>query len=125
MDKRKIFSIKEVLLILPIIIVGALIWLFFSLSPKADSLVIEKNGQVVESLSLLQLSEPKEIVVEGEITVKIMVSSDGAWVEYSECPDKVCVRTGKITAAGESALCLPARVSIRLVGSGGSDGVTY
>ena len=125
MDKRKIFSIKEILLILPIVIVGAVIWLFFSLSPRAESLVIEKNGQIVDTISLSQLSEPKEIVVEGEITVKIMVSPDGAWVEYSECPDKVCVRTGKITAAGESSLCLPARVSIRLVGSGGSDGVTY
>ena len=125
MDKRKIFSIKEILLILPIVIVGAVIWLFFSLSPRAESLVIEKNGQIVDTISLSQLSGPKEIVVEGEITVKIMVSPDGAWVEYSECPDKVCVRTGKNTAAGESSLCLPARVSIRLVGSGGSDGVTY
>ncbi len=125
MDKRKIFSKREILFVLPIVLIGAVIWLVFALSPKATAAVIEKNGSVMETIQLANLTQDRELVVEGDITVKIMVSRDGAWVEYSECPDKVCVRTGKITAAGQSAVCLPARVSVRLIGSGGSDGVTY
>ena len=44
----------------------------------------------------------------------------------STCPDQECVQTGQLTRAGESAICLPARVTLRLEGGGDSvDATVY
>ena len=42
---------------------------------------------------------------------------EGIEVKASNCPTQDCVHTGVITQAGESIVCLPARLSIQLQGS--------
>jgi len=37
-------------------------------------------------------------------------------VQYADCPDKVCVRTGWISMPGEIIVCLPYRVIIKISG---------
>lgn len=37
--------------------------------------------------------------------------------ESSDCPDKVCVRSGKLHLAGQSAACLPNGVIIKIISS--------
>ena len=76
---------------------------------------------------LSALAGPKEVTVEGDggIEVTVRLSPQGAQVIRSGCRDQVCVRTGLITRAGESALCLPAKVSVRLTGGSGGDAQTY
>ncbi len=48
--------------------------------------------------------------------VLIHVYKDGsiAFVE-SDCPDKVCIHSGKLSIAGESAACLPNKIVIKIV----------
>lgn len=36
----------------------------------------------------------------------------------SDCPDKLCVLTGKLRRAGQIAACLPRKVYIKIVGTG-------
>lgn len=40
----------------------------------------------------------------------------GLCVAWSDCPTQDCVRTGTITRSGQSIVCLPARIIIRLEG---------
>ena len=40
----------------------------------------------------------------------------GVRVEEADCPTQDCVHTGTITRAGQSIVCLPARIIIRLEG---------
>lgn len=40
----------------------------------------------------------------------------GLQVAHSDCPTQDCVRTGAITRSGQSIVCLPARIVIRLEG---------
>ena len=49
----------------------------------------------------------------------------GVRVSSSDCPSQDCVHTGTITRSGQSIVCLPARISIQLVGdqSSGADAV--
>ena len=53
------------------------------------------------------------------------LSPRGARVADSGCPDKTCVRAGILTQAGQSAVCLPGRVVLRLEGAGAADAETY
>jgi len=38
--------------------------------------------------------------------------------EESDCPDKICIHTGKISMVGQSAACLPNGILIKIVPSG-------
>ena len=42
----------------------------------------------------------------------------GICVAVSDCPSQDCVRTGMISRSGQSIVCLPARIIIRLEGGG-------
>ena len=46
----------------------------------------------------------------------------GVRVETSDCPTQDCVHTGTITRAGQSIVCLPARIIIQLQGGAQADG---
>ena len=41
---------------------------------------------------------------------------DGVRVEAADCPTQDCVHTGVISRGGQSIVCLPARIIIRLEG---------
>ena len=59
------------------------------------------------------LDEDREIAL-GHLTVRI---EDGAvWVEHADCADRTCERTGKITRAGQSIVCLPNGIVVKIVG---------
>jgi len=92
-------------------------------------------------LQLALLREPETVFIRtetGEVTYPLHV--DGAYtvcsaghtlvvsvlsgevsVTSSDCPGGDCMKKGVITRAGESIVCLPARVSITLEGGGDAD----
>lgn len=57
----------------------------------------------------------------GGYTLHVEENSAGVCVASSDCPTQDCVHTGTISRGGQSIVCLPARLSVRLVG--GDDGV--
>ena len=66
------------------------------------------------------LYEDREIKIESNgITLYVIIDSCAVWVSRSDCPDQVCVITGRIERGGESIICAPAGVAITIVGGGG------
>lgn len=90
----------------------------FYLRPS-DHLTCEilQNGAVVRTIPLTDAVE-ETITIEGEtVTNVIEITSGGVRFAESDCPDQVCVRSGLLTRAGQSAVCLPNRVIVRLTGA--------
>lgn len=56
--------------------------------------------------------------------VVIAVENGRARFVSSDCPDHLCVNSGWLSQAGQSAACLPAGVVLRITGDGGVDAVT-
>lgn len=128
MEKRKLFSRKEwplfALLILGLL-AGALA---LYAQPRGVSAVVEVDGQAVAQRGLAGLAGQEELAVSGENGIEWIVefSPDGARVISANCPDKTCQRVGQLTRAGESAVCLPGRMVLRLEGGEASaDAQTY
>jgi len=116
--KRKYLRLWDLLVLFIVILVASLSVLFFVIKGKEGSLVavIRVDGKVYSEVSLSELSEPYEVSVsveDGEVMVQL--SPDGAEVISSPCKDKLCVNTGKLSKSGQSAVCLPERVSVELV----------
>lgn len=115
----------DALVALAVILLAAALALAAWGGGKSGSLtaVISVNGLVTETVNLSRLSRPevRELNANG-YTLHVHLSSDGAEVIDSTCPNQVCVHTGHISRAGQSIVCLPARISVTLSG-GTEDGV--
>ncbi len=126
MSDRKLFGKREIVILTVLLLLcgaaGLLLWLL----PKGTAAVVERNGEVVLRQELSTLRGPVTYEVQGEngITLQMELSPTGAAVLSSECPDKICVHTGVLHRAGEAAVCLPARVVLRLEGAGAVDGIS-
>ena len=46
------------------------------------------------------------------VSLTVVIENGKAFVEKADCPDKVCVHSGKVSQSGESIVCIPAKVSI-------------
>ncbi|MDR1377516.1 MAG: NusG domain II-containing protein [Synergistaceae bacterium] len=74
---------------------------------------ITVNGQMDQ---LVPLSEKRFYYSPtGLPGVKIVVREETVGFVQSDCPDKICVHMGFLSLPGQSAVCLPNRVVIRVV----------
>lgn len=68
------------------------------------------------------LSEDRTLTIGDEIAYNILEISDGAAaVREANCGDHTCVRTGAVSRQGETIVCLPHRLTVRIEGGAASD----
>lgn len=114
---RKFFSLPDIF-VLGIVLLCTAIGFVLLFLPKAEGELyaeIKVHGELVNTVSLNSVSAPYEISVEGDLPVVLYVTPKGICFKESECPDRLCVNRGVISKSGESAVCLPAAVSLRIV----------
>jgi hypothetical protein len=82
------------------------------------------DGEVADVISLREdgLYSPP-----GRPAVRITVRGGAVGFTASDCPDKVCIHSGFLSLRGQSAVCLPNRVVVRVVAGDGDalDSTTY
>lgn len=103
------------------LVVGVILAAALPLTAKGGASVkITQDGQTVAELPLAQDSE----MTVG--TVKIVIEGGAAYIAESDCADKICVRTGRLKKVGDTAVCLPNKLVVTVVGDQSApDGVTY
>lgn len=70
------------------------------------------DGQCVASVDLDKVSESREIKV-GEGNV-VLVEKGKISMKSADCPDKLCVKQGKISTGSIPIVCLPNKIVIRI-----------
>lgn len=120
MEKRRITR-PEILCLLILLALAAALYLHGLQRPTGGTAVIEQDGKTLHRIAFASLSETETLSV-GDTVIE--VGPEGARFVTSPCPDQVCVRAGLCSRAGDTAVCLPQRVSIRITGDGGADAMT-
>lgn len=69
------------------------------------------------------LDEPRIFSIDGLPQVVFEVKDGAIAFIRSDCPDRICVNTGRLDRAGQLAACLPNRVSLRITGGHDDGGV--
>ena len=66
------------------------------------------------------------VKIEGNGGYNLLVIEGGeAWLSEADCPNGLCVKTGKIRYAGQSIVCLPHKLAVRILGGAAAlDAVT-
>ena len=124
----KIFRKWDLALIGGVLVLALILLFSFTFAEKGGIAVIEQNGVEWGRYPLLEQQEERILEIGGEYHVRLLLEPGAISFLSSDCPDHTCVRTGKLTQAGQGAVCLPARISIRILPSPGEtqgfDGIT-
>ncbi len=113
----------DIIIIAAILLASVALLLVMTLSRKEGAtVVVEIDGATVATYSL---SENGEYPLNGGTNV--LVIEDGkAYLNYSNCPDHTCEKTGKIQYVGQTIVCLPNLLTVTIKGEaeGGVDFVS-
>lgn len=117
------FKPFDVCIMLSVAIFSAVVFLYASgVGDMPAVCVIEVNGEEFARYDLSSLTQEKVIKIDNEFGKNtIVIDRHGAAVIYSDCADKTEVESGKITTAGQSLICLPHRLTVRLEGNEKTD----
>lgn len=120
MNKIPFFK-KSDLLIIGIFLLLALIVFLPTLFGKEKALtaVITADGETVTEIRLTDNAE-EEIKINDTV---IKINGKSVLFAESNCPDKVCIRTGKLDSSGDSSACVPNRVSVYIKGEKTEDDI--
>ncbi len=123
MDSQKNEFVKRYkldIIVIAAILVISLSVLFIVLLTKKDgaTVSVEING---EETAVYSLEVDGVYPLNGGTNV-LVIENGEAYLNYSNCPDHTCERTGKISHVGETIICLPNRISITIKGDD-ADGV--
>lgn len=95
------------------------------LVPEGTVAEVVQDGRVVKTIDLRRANGEEYRFVSHECVNLVRAERGRIAVISADCPDRDCVRRGYISRSGESAVCLPGRLVIRISGAGEVDGVTY
>lgn len=113
MDRRALFSQRDLPLVgLLLVLAGGV----FFLCQASESAGVYAEIRAGDVRTLLPLGEARTYPVPGQPDVVIAVRGGTAAFEHSDCPDQICVKTGALSLPGQSAACLPNRVTLRILG---------
>lgn len=102
-----------------------LVYIIITAAAVISTFALGANGgrpQYVEvfsggEISRYPLDADQSITLSGEgYTLRLVIEDGSVWIEDADCPDKLCVKTGRVTKSGESIICVPARISVKLTG---------
>lgn len=96
-----------------VLLLAGVIVLLLAHGQRGDALYAEIyiDGVLTQRIAL-DAETSQELVLEEGNTITI--DGNSASISHATCEDQVCVRTGTLTRAGQSAVCLPHRVVLKL-----------
>ncbi len=108
---RKLLTRADIIIVLLCISLAILLY-FFLFGEKGNKAKVIYMGETVEIIDLTDDSF-YEMHING---VHIVRENGEIYVKESTCPDKLCVRAGHLTKTGQSAVCVPNKVSVTIEG---------
>ena len=116
---RRLFYKKDALIFLVLILLVLAgisgVWIYRSRG-NGRVAVIEHNSAEIQRINLDKVSQSDIIFIDDgdDCRVEIEVQNGRICVRSSTCPDKVCVNCGWLDEKGDTAVCLPNSVVVRI-----------
>lgn len=119
---RKWFTHADFWVLLSVLAVILSLFLLLKPREEGDIVSVYVGNVLTAEFSFSDAPESYTVTTErGSLTLAF--DEGGVSVLHADCPDHVCVRTGKIGRLGESIVCAPLGVCVTVEG-GTLDGVT-
>lgn len=110
---RKTFKLSDIIIVLVAAVVLALALVLRNASSESGlNAAVFHNG---EQIALLPLGKDGVYPFD-DYGVTVEVRSGKVRISESDCHDKICEKTGFISSPMQTIVCLPNRISVRLIG---------
>lgn len=118
-QKRRVAPLwRDLCLILCLLLLAAALLLaFFLRREEGRRAQVQVNGVTVAEYSL----DTDGVYPLNGGTNLLVIEDGAAYMTEADCPDKTCVRTGRIRHVGDRIVCLPNRVTVTVMGKGDVD----
>lgn len=119
------FIRKTDFLILAVLLaVGIGGWMIYRTLASGKPAVAEiyYGSELVETVPLTKGQDRTFSIPQNEHVVFHLYPDGSICFAESDCPDQICVRTGRISLPGESAACLPNQIILKVVSADGGTG---
>lgn len=120
-EKTKIIKRNDLILFLGIVLIAAAaIFIMYRLKSEGSRVVITVDGKEYKNLDL---KEDTELTIEGKDGTynKVIIKDGEVSMTEANCPDKICVKHSKIHYNGETIVCLPHKVVVKIESKEESD----
>ena len=110
--------IGDIAIVSVVVIAALAIWLFPQNGATGRFAEVRIDGEVEKTLDLRGGN--------GEYTfagVTVRIEDGCVYAANSQCPDLVCVRSGRISKPGQTIVCVPNRVSVEIKGEAEVDAI--
>lgn len=105
----------DIILVLVLLLVAAAAGIFMlAVRDAGGEAVVLRDGQEILRLPLSEDAE--QVVTEGEGSNTVVIQDGAVSVTQANCPDRVCVHTGEIRYEGQTIVCLPHKLVVKIEG---------
>lgn len=118
-DKDKKKRKHDIMLGLALLLIATVLFVIDLTKASSENIsdkkvVVSVDGRKISEYSL---SKNGEYELEGShLGTNTLIIKDGkAYISKASCPDKHCIKQGKISRSGEILVCLPNRVVVKIV----------
>lgn len=113
----------DLIFIVCVLLVAIGFYFFLSPGEKGTQAVIYVDGKEYGRLTLEK--EGEFVIEQGDKKNVLTVQNGMIFMQEASCPDKVCIRQGKISRGKETIVCLPNKVRVEIEGeeSSGLDAI--
>lgn len=119
---RPFLKKADIILVISIAIICFILFLpnFFTQNSHPVA-VVYKNGKEIQRIKLNSVSESYELNLDTKPSVILLVEKGKICYKHSECHDKLCVKCGWLTKAGDTAACVPSKTLVVIEGVSDTD----
>ena len=107
-NKRRI---ADIIVISFFLLISLLLFLFIRGGKEGSEVRVMVEGK---EIGVYSLSRDGEYSLNGG-TNTIVVKDGKAYMADADCPDKLCVRQGKVSRNGETITCLPNKLTVTVI----------
>lgn len=108
---------KQVNLVLVLALGALCLWAGWKLlfpAARGQTATVRQENEVLLTIQLPEREEQEYSLRPWGIDMTIEVSRNRVRVSHSDCPDHICVNTGWLELSGQTAICMPNRVTVTL-----------
>ena len=114
----RLFRKADILVYIFIAVIAVGIFLTSNQKNEAACLLINCGG----SEKTFDITRDTSFELENNgYTLTVIIENGEVFVSETDCPDRICRITGRITRPGQSIICVPAEISLTLIADGEGD----
>ena len=116
----KFFKKVDIIIVSALILVSALTWVIYNgfFSDKPAKAEIYYGSELVKTVVLNKGTDTRFSIPQNRHVVFHLFKDGSICFQESDCPDKICIKTGRLSKVGQTAACLPNRIIMKIVPSG-------